>query len=364
MPRPIKYPGGYRVNFRIGGRDGQHVRRRFPRVDHADPKKEAQDYIDRKLAGEPAGTDLSDRVQAYLNHAEKIQRKSPKTLRGDVQRLRLFERWCVDNKVTSMSKISTQTIRDFQEYYYTNAPFTDRPFLRRKPNTPATWEKYRQIVSTFLKWCLDRSYIRVHPMARQAEFRVKPQKTIPRAMRPEETAALFTYFDQRDTLLKHPYHRAFFSILIYAGVRLDEARTLLWKDVDMKAGVIRVVKSKNKDVRTIPIHPELKRTLSKLPKTTLVFDNGKGEPLYAGVTWLKALYAATDALNLPAVRLHDFRHTFGATLAMNGVPLPTIMRLMGHKNINSTMIYMHFTPEHLKDAIGKLNFDPPKLTHG
>lgn len=362
MPSPIKYAGGYRVNFRTGGRGSQTVRARFPASTYENPKQAAQEYIDRVLAAPTVETksDLSDKIRAYLNHAEKIQQKSPRTLRGDIQRLRLFEKWAVERGVRSVARITTDTIREFQQYYYDNAPFTSRPQYRRKPNTPATWEKYRQIVSTFLGWCLDRSLIKLHPMARRAEFRVKVQKTVPRALTQEEISRLLEWFDAKDAALEFSYCGAFFRMLLYSGLRLSEARELEWRHVDLKAGVLRVAKSKNKDIRSVPIHPELDTWLERLPRKVYVFDSGNGTPLYAGVTWLKLLYAATEALGIPAVRLHDFRHTFGATLAMSGVPLPTIMRLMGHKHISSTLIYLHFTPEHLTDAIGKLNFSTPR----
>ena len=39
---------------------------------------------------------------------------------------------------------------------------------------------------------------------------------------------------------------------------------------------------------------------------------------------------------------------------MNGVDLPTVQRLMGHTDIQTTMIYAHLAPDHLADAVDKL----------
>jgi len=41
---------------------------------------------------------------------------------------------------------------------------------------------------------------------------------------------------------------------------------------------------------------------------------------------------------------------------MNGVDLPTIMKLMGHSDIQTTMIYAHLAPEHVMKAVSKLPF--------
>ena len=44
--------------------------------------------------------------------------------------------------------------------------------------------------------------------------------------------------------------------------------------------------------------------------------------------------------------LHDLRHTFASHLAMEGVPIPIIQRLLEHSNIQTTMIYAHLSPDH------------------
>lgn len=38
---------------------------------------------------------------------------------------------------------------------------------------------------------------------------------------------------------------------------------------------------------------------------------------------------------------HVFRHIFASQLRWNGAQLETIQRLLGHKNVETTMIYVH-----------------------
>jgi site-specific recombinase XerD len=40
---------------------------------------------------------------------------------------------------------------------------------------------------------------------------------------------------------------------------------------------------------------------------------------------------------------------------MSGVDLPTVKKLMGHSDIETTMIYAHLSPDHLADAVNKLS---------
>src|SRR4051812_42095873 len=57
------------------------------------------------------------------------------------------------------------------------------------------------------------------------------------------------------------------------------------------------------------------------------------------------------------IRFHDLRHTFGTTRAAAGVALRTIQEYMGHADIKTTQIYVHYAPsEHeveiVNDAFG------------
>ena len=41
---------------------------------------------------------------------------------------------------------------------------------------------------------------------------------------------------------------------------------------------------------------------------------------------------------------HRFRHTFATDMVRAGVSLPALMRLMGHANIQTTLMYVEVTP--------------------
>ena len=41
---------------------------------------------------------------------------------------------------------------------------------------------------------------------------------------------------------------------------------------------------------------------------------------------------------------HRFRHTFASDMVRAGVSLPALMKLMGHANIQTTLVYIDVTP--------------------
>ncbi|MGO9481746.1 MAG: tyrosine-type recombinase/integrase [Candidatus Kryptoniota bacterium] len=54
---------------------------------------------------------------------------------------------------------------------------------------------------------------------------------------------------------------------------------------------------------------------------------------------------------------HTLRHTFASHLAIKGVSLYFIQKMLGHQSIETTArIYAHLQPEPLLDAVKQLHF--------
>ncbi len=59
--------------------------------------------------------------------------------------------------------------------------------------------------------------------------------------------------------------------------------------------------------------------------------------------------ASNDRKN--RVVIHSLRHSFASHLAINGIPIFTIQKLMNHKKIEQTIRYSKLSPENGKNAI-------------
>ncbi len=153
--------------------------------------------------------------------------------------------------------------------------------------------------------------------------------------------------------------------LLLTGMRSGELMNLEWRDIDFTKKVIRI---RNKDFwqpkrrheRDIPIHRELLPLLREHRKankkrSNFVFCNGHGRQ-YSENALRRKLVKVTKQCSLDDVtRIHSLRHTFGSQLVLSGVDLPTVRDLMGHRDIQTTMIYVHRTPDHLTSSINKLS---------
>ena len=58
---------------------------------------------------------------------------------------------------------------------------------------------------------------------------------------------------------------------------------------------------------------------------------------------------------VPACFSHAARHTFATTLCLSqGIPLSTVSKMLGHKQITTTLFYAQTTPIMIEDAIDRV----------
>jgi Phage integrase family len=60
--------------------------------------------------------------------------------------------------------------------------------------------------------------------------------------------------------------------------------------------------------------------------------------------------AALRAPGVREVRFHDLRHTFGTRMAAAGAPMRTLQEWLGHRDIQTTMIYSDYQHDDRREA--------------
>jgi len=75
------------------------------------------------------------------------------------------------------------------------------------------------------------------------------------------------------------------------------------------------------------------------------------------VKWLTSTRGVDEASIEGLTKLRSRRHTYASHLVMKGVGLPTVQKLIGHVDIQTTMIYSLLASDHPVEAVEKLDFD-------
>ncbi len=127
------------------------------------------------------------------------------------------------------------------------------------------------------------------------------------------------------------------SLMYGSGMRVMECCTLRVKDVDLSRGeiVIRSGKGQKDRVTVLPQRrlPALRVHLERMATQHAAdVTAGGGYVALPGALRRKLGDRATS---------HTFRHSFATHLLASGSDIRTIQELMGHKDVRTTMIYLH-----------------------
>lgn len=152
------------------------------------------------------------------------------------------------------------------------------------------------------------------------------------------------------------------AVAAYTGMRQGELMKLTAEDVDLATGQVYVggrdgFETKSKNFRAIPMHdaikPILERRCEYTGRNVKVFGDewpgGKDQLLRAFKKVRNYSVKKDDRWTF-----HSLRHSFATWCAESGVPLRTLMGLMGHSNIETTLRYAKVTDEAKVNAINSL----------
>lgn len=143
---------------------------------------------------------------------------------------------------------------------------------------------------------------------------------------------------------------AIIRMLALSGARKGEIEQLSWKEVDLNAGFLRLLKSKT-GAKLIPITGPMRAILEKQSEygtVGFVVPSVSSDTYFQGTPklWLKARKLA----GLEDVRLHDLRHSAASFGLAGCLGLEVIGKLLGHTDIKTTRRYDHLADGHIRAA--------------
>lgn len=142
--------------------------------------------------------------------------------------------------------------------------------------------------------------------------------------------------------------KAMVALMYSSGLRISEVCHLRYEDIQRKNMRIHISHSKSRCDRFAILSKEALDILTEYwfacgRPTGWLFPKQRDSSRPIDTFFLaRHIKAHEDELGWPnRLTCHSFRHAFGTHLYENGSDLLTIKTLMGHKSLNSTLIYIH-----------------------
>jgi integrase/recombinase XerD len=147
---------------------------------------------------------------------------------------------------------------------------------------------------------------------------------------------------------------ALVGLMLLDGLRSCEVLGLEMEDVQLADGQMRVPGKGNKK-RVVPLPPEILEVLGNYLRLERPLTNApvlfvslkgrqRGQPMTAA--GLRSLFRHHRVRSrIRHANPHRFRHTFGSDMVRAGMSLPALQQLMGHRQIQTTMLYVELAPQ-------------------
>lgn len=290
---------------------------------------------------------LKDAHNQFIRECQNgtLKRKADTTIRNYKETFRLFESRFPGMCTTDLTEGVVRMFFQWGEKHRNWKPWSVM--------------SHRQRLSVFFKWCMLRNFLKQNPLS-NIPLPVIPEK-FPDSYSEEDVQKVFYTIEMNSySDFLRIRNRAMFAMILLAGLRKSEVIKLKVGDIDFKDGFIRVrpETAKNRAPRALPMSAKLKELL-------LAYWNVRES---AGIQlfsfWASSQHGKTftehgwkhlvqKVSNESGVKFQaqKGRRTFATHTYKQSGDIVGLSRLLGHKDIKTTMIYAASMPEHARATI-------------
>lgn len=225
-------------------------------------------------------------------------------------------------------------------------------YLNKLKCTDKTKNEIIKEAKAFFNWCVKEKIILYNPIANVSKYKVL--KTEMKYWTPEEIKKFFTtiQYDIDNNINKEIAYRTYIFTLIgfSLGDRTGETLNLRFSNFNHKTNTVTIkgTKTKKSD-REIDVSPKLIDEIKKyywhlinefdydIIRDELIFCNHNTKKRISDTTMRKHFYYYCDKADVSKIRMYDLRHTYVATMMMEGKELYHISQRIGHSSYNTTV---------------------------
>lgn len=281
---------------------------------------------------------VKDVIIMYIE--EQRPNKSPRTIKNEIQYLTEFQNTLTNRSISSISHQDAVAWRN------------DR---LTKVKRITVNNEYR-VLHHFFNWCIKQEYIKVNPFSNLSKLTIEASSRLymnsdelKAVMEKINTARLSARGIRDKRFMEH--FELFILFLLFTGLRLGEALTLKWNNINFDQCVAYVYQPKVNKSRIVPLHPIVIEILHRVGQDLFRELNGE----HVSRKFRHFLLLA----GLKGFKLHSLRHTFASNLIQLGSSLVAVKDLLGHSDVRTTMIYAKNNITSLQTEVNKFKMELP-----
>ena len=179
----------------------------------------------------------------------------------------------------------------------------------------------------------------------------KGERRLPRLLDTDRAMQLLDGGVEDDFIARRD--QAMLELFYSSGLRLSELVGLNLEQLDLPAGLVRVLGKGNK-ARELPVGSKAREALQAWlplralanPSDSAVFIGQQGRRLGARAVQMRVRQAGVRELG-QHLHPHMLRHSFASHMLESSQDLRSVQELLGHADIGTTQIYTHLDFQHL-----------------
>jgi len=262
---------------------------------------------------------------------------------------------------------------------------------------PATINRGLSTLRRVFSWAIEQRLLTESPVREVPDIASTPVS--PRSLPDQAVDALLRATRAESDSRLRLRDEALLALLVYAGVRIQEACDVQLRDLDLASGTLVVRSGKGGKARRLPLHSEAQRLLTRYlqevrcpeglppigseqeraPLLVGVQRAVAGRPLVPGIKTRVARQRIARLGQLAATQLHEaatrernleraeqlhvwarqvesasphqLRHSLARRMLKTGAQLPEVQRMLGHSRLSTTGLYLTPSEEDVRAAV-------------
>ncbi len=292
-------------------------------------------------------TTLSEaELRRYAEHLQRVRGFAEHTITSQMNCLRTFIKFIgYERSISAITNLTTERIESFLR---TQAKICNRFSLQHVVGHLRGFLRFQ-----FMEGKLSR------PLHTEIDTpRIYRLERLPRALPWPQVQALLRSIDRSQPYGLRDYTMLF--LMAACGLRSSEVVALTLDDIDWRTGILQITQRKTRQHLILPLTDEVGNVLQHYlrkgrrssQRRELFFRIcAPFGPLKSNsVTNIINHRIRCSGLNIPVQGTYCLRHAFAVRLLRQGVSLKSIGDTMGHRDLESTAVYLRLSVEDLRDV--------------